>query len=1199
LPDYNGASYQTITTVTGITGHPEGITTANRVSYNAGATNPGVALLNPAQANTKYTISAWVYHETVPPAGGQAFAMAGLTSSTPTTPVAGVWQRLSWTYTTTASPSYFGFRVASPTGSGSFLITGILIERSGFLGDFFDGAGASRTNLANDPRALTITGTTGVGWRNSRWFGGNGTTVGTHTNITGMQDGPTPQLTTYIRKQWTGDNLSTSNGDTGFELSTGFNTTAGVAYAGGWSVQAGVTYSLSAWLRPTSDKGNAGFDMTWRDSAGYYITRSTFSTYTLPANVWTRVTATVTAPSGAITAGLVLDVDGGSLWKSGESLDGTGLIIERTDTPSTIFYEGTGDFSYSWTGTANNSASIQTAAGTPAIGGANNGITYRSGISGNYFARTFFTSDQIMDSGPSLQGTAPGLTASKTYTLSVDVWVDRDRTYRLSVQGNGTTNTSTSFTQTAGTTVRRIITFQTNVSATGPSNVALYVLRSDVLPGYIDVSKILIEEAPQALPYFDGSNPVRNLAAGTNPSALSGITMTSGVSYKGDTWRRASVAAGNSGWIVRQYVNLFDLIPGQTYTAAVTVANDSTADSVSIALDWCDTAATTVTLAPGEVRRLRVTNSKASYSNVYRFADLQVNQNTAGSRSVLFKDFTVEFGATPGYQGAADYTTAWTGVVNGSTSTMTAPLPGGWSKSGNTVVIPTTEGISGKGIKIIKNGGYGFVGTTLSGLAVSTAYTWSADILTSQTTVNTVDRSSLVGGYSPSDRTVVSDLVTRIQRTFTTGPSETTRTISIAGWENATVPDGSILIIDNIQVEANGQATPFFSGDTPAANEFTYAWTGTQHASTSTETAPGASGYTGSYSNRIAWQSTQWSASGTKSLAVAGGAPSQDSFSQFGQPYPFPADFAGKTYTILARLRTEEAFPVGADGRAWGVHIAVNTTGAQVFFSLRPNNYNTLPAGVYEVRQTITMPANATNISFMRFYNGSPNRTTVWWDNFMVVEGRYDGGYINPDQNPLAKWDGAANVSTSVGYPPTLLELAGKPSLELVGEGISPTTTVDGFVARTLYAVYEVTDINQGSWQVPIIYGVASSEGYTLQSNSAGTIQMVPRADFATGGGNTNATTGFNTRTSGRVHVMAFAFNDGLTSMLGMGNGATDVQRTLVPGTVGWTKHKLEIRPAAQGMRGVYASVYMGEHSRATRLAISRYLGNKYGANVA
>jgi hypothetical protein len=680
--------------------------------------------------------------------------------------------------------------------------------------------------------------------------------------------------------------------------------------------------------------------------------------------------------------------------------------------------------------------------------------------------------------------------------------------------------------------------------------------------------------------------------------------MTTGISYKGDTWRRASVAAGNGGWIVRQYVNLNDLIPGQTYTAAVTIANDSTADSVSVSMDWCDiTPQTIVTLAPGEVRRIKVTNSKPFYNSIYRFADLQVNQNSTGSRSVLFKDFTVELGTTPGYQGAADYTTTWTGVTNGSTSTMTAPLPGGWSKSGNTVVIPTSEGISGKGVKVIKNSGYGFLGTSLSGLAVSTTYTWSADILTSQNIVNTVDRSPTVGGYSPSDRNVTPDLVTRIQRSFTTGASETTRTISVAGWENSTVPDGSILIIDNIQVEANGQATPFFSGDTPKTNEFTYAWTGPQHASTSTETAPGASGYTGSYSNRIAWQSTQWSAIGTKSLAVAGGAPSQDSFSQFGQPYPFPTDFAGKTYTILARLRTEEAFPVGADGRAWGVHIAVNTTGSQVFFTLRPNNYSTLPAGVYEVRQTITMPSNATGISFMRFYNGSPNRTTVWWDNFMVVEGRYEGLFFSPDQHPtgLAKWDGVADASTSVGYPPNLLEIAGKPNLELTGEGVTSTTTVDGFAARTLYVVYEITDINSASWQVPFIYGVASSEGYTLQTNAAGSNQMVPRADFATGGGNTNATTGFTTRTAGRVHVMAFAFKEGLTSMLATGNGAADVSRTYTPGTVGWTKHKIEIRPASgtPGIRGIYGSVYMGEHSRATRVAISRYLGNKYGAAIA
>ena len=91
-----------------------------------------------------------------------------------------------------------------------------------------------RQNLATDPLATKYTGTTGLGFRNSRWFGQN-TPAGTYTLVTGAVDGPIPEITTYARKTWTSNNMGASNGDTGFELSSGTGTGA---YKGAWNVTA-------------------------------------------------------------------------------------------------------------------------------------------------------------------------------------------------------------------------------------------------------------------------------------------------------------------------------------------------------------------------------------------------------------------------------------------------------------------------------------------------------------------------------------------------------------------------------------------------------------------------------------------------------------------------------------------------------------------------------------------------------------------------------------------------------------------------------------------------------------------------------------------------------------------------------------------------------------------------------------------------
>jgi hypothetical protein len=62
-------------------------------------------------------------------------------------------------------------------------------------------------------------------------------------------------------------------------------------------------------------------------------------------------------------------------------------------------------------------------------------------------------------------------------------------------------------------------------------------------------------------------------------------------------------------------------------------------------------------------------------------------------------------------------------------------------------------------------------------------------------------------------------------------------------------------------------------------------------------------------------------------------------------------------------------------------------------------------------------------------------------------------------------------------------------------------------------------------------------------------------------------------------------------------DGAADRADALTPGT-GWDDGRAAVTNNTDGT-GLRMLVFYAEHDRPTRLAISRYLGTKYGANVA
>jgi hypothetical protein len=850
--NFGGYGSQTLTAVSGIpAGQPDGITTGVRVSYTNGASNPGVIVMQIPDVSTQYTVSAWVYLEgTV--SDTIAIALKGSSSGGTQTLAPGVWTRLSWTMTTPASlgsGNDFGVRIAGAGETASFVVTGVLIEKSPVLDTYFDGTSIRQNLISNSNFAVNTTG----------WSFAGTAPVRVDTSIFGK---PALQLTRAASA------VAIAISTPRFAVTPGQK----LSYSALGSVATGTAMAIDLEYYNSSGNFMSGAPRQ------YLATSAAASTTVTAADTPTRWgIAGAVVPAGAVTAQLRIYRDSG--------VDGityaTDVLLEIGDTLNP-YYEGTGGLTFSWTGTANASTSLQRGISCPSFLGANQAVVYRIGAVGSLSARTFFTNNTFQDSGFALLTSVSTLSPNKTYTLSCDITTDRNRALRLSIQGAGATSTSAPFTHVAGVKVRRSITFQTN-GVTAVNNVAPYVLRNDLLMGSIDVDNILIEEGSVAQPYFDGS--------------------------------------------------------------------------------------------------------------------------------------------------------------------------------------------------------------------------------------------------------------------------------------------------------------------TPASGDFTYSWLTTANASISRQISTVVSGFLGTSSTSLVMvQSNDWNASGTKSVRIVPITSSTDTCVNCAPGFNLPVG----TYTILATLRITTPQTGTIDSRAR--RIVAYHSGQQAMGPQSPN-----VAGIYQHRLTFKNLDQAAYQSF-RLYNGaSQGNGDVWWDNIMIVEGDYQGDYIDGTM-PFSKWTGTVNNSVSVGYPAQLFDIAGKPSLDQIGAGTTTSTTVDGFAARTLYAVYEVTDINGGSWQVPFYYGQApSNNAFTLQTNAAGSVNISPRADFQAGGGGANISQQYvNARTIGRVHIAAFTFPQGLETMVGSVNGSADVPKVLTPGTVGWTTHKLTVNTGGMpGMKGIRGMAYLGEHDRATRLAIMRYLGNKYGAAVA
>lgn len=134
---------------------------------------------------------------------------------------------------------------------------------------------ATRTNLATNPNPTDASGT--AGW-NFQAGTGEATTL---TYVTGATDGPTPEITNYLRRTVT---TAKTAGTSGFF----YREPAGAAIAGA----AGVKRRLAVWVRFTPEATMSG-SLSLR--SGLTNVGLASLTETIPANAWRLLTAEVTS----------------------------------------------------------------------------------------------------------------------------------------------------------------------------------------------------------------------------------------------------------------------------------------------------------------------------------------------------------------------------------------------------------------------------------------------------------------------------------------------------------------------------------------------------------------------------------------------------------------------------------------------------------------------------------------------------------------------------------------------------------------------------------------------------------------------------------------------------------------------------------------------------------------------------------------
>lgn len=1090
---------------------------------------------------------------------------------------AGVKTRQSWSFTTTATaPTAVAIYILrADTLLGTLNVDDMLIEEGSYVGTYFDGANPIK-NLCPNPSFSTTT---------SPWGANVADFVLSRDDTTGHSGTSSAKVVVN----------ASAVGDINF-------------YGGRVAVSPYEDYTASAYVK-TNQTLAMRVTLEYRNSAGSAVTGGVYTSVLSVASTddFARLSVSGRAPAGA--ASVFIRVGTNVMAPVGFTYWVDSVLLEKSATLNP-YYEGLGDFTYLWAGTANASVSYQRGTFVTSADGA---LAYA--ISSTDWAQSGSKSLRVIPNSTSTDSRVPiggdtgglrlGLQAGKTYTISA--------TCRLIAPQTGTLATaarSIRFFQRIGTGA------YTSVNSTAAPNVAgatrlsiTHTLPADATEAFIRLQNgasfgggdvwwddLLIEETSTLQPYFDGTSSHQNLI--TNPSfetnladwTTIGSTATR-ITTKGDGHmvEAAQITPANG---VRQGMIWYNpggvAIPAGPYTVSfeMEATDASFTDARVILYDTVGVAnralATTPLIKTGMNRYTFNLTATGNFNRVYVEA---LGSGIPAGTKLWIDHVLLEKGTTKGhyYEGAGDITYAWTGTVNASSSIQKAPAMSRYTvEQGARIYRDSGYQISGRNsIRFLGGGGdfYQIVATNAPGM-----WTFSCDYKTDGTVTGNPRLYIKSNGTGTQPAAVMYSLPltqTTPGRFSVTVSSAEGTTGMICAVFGATTGD---IWIDNILIEQGPSAMPYFDGSTPAVGDYTYQWTGLVNASTSQMTGSLVTPYYGGGSHAI--RSSEWSKSGDTSCRIV------SIWNATGSAYvelnPGASGLTlGKTYTMLATCRI-----IGLSSYASAPGISVLMFGAgQHVWAYAPKR-----VGVHQLRLKFTLPVTGLTSYYLRAYNwGKKGDPDVWFDDIMIVEGDYQGDYVDGSK-PLAKWDGTVNNSTSVGYPPQLLDIAGKPVIDMVTDGTYSLDDSFGLQEpRTAYTVFEtVSEPTAGSYAI-------LQYGHTALSDVNPNTWVQVRIDANPNVGNTY----FYRRTNGlglakltpanRLGVGVWGLNaEGkMFSSVDGGTLSTDSQVMSMP------HQKLHILAADSVKTHVRTIIYRGYHDDATRAAVSRYLGNKYGGNVA
>lgn len=623
------------------------------------------------------------------------------------------------------------------------------------------------------------------------------------------------------------------------------------------------------------------------------------------------------------------------------------------------------------------------------------------------------------------------VTPNKVYTISLDIRAEQtnrqSRVYTVYKNAAGTSiySAPSVYTDLVPNQVTRI--WQTSTAPADADSVAVVVINmtkdaSLAIEGertWFD--NLLIEQGSTLREFFDANAPLVNLC--TNPSFdtnTTGYTTVSAsltrVTTKGDGAVGELTQVIENGTRQGAIALLPSYQPVGTYTISFDAATAETTLSTIRVLLYSPALGNTVHAAPVTpltlvakdgvtfTRYSFVVQTTDTFDRVY--IDFLGTAIPLTSKSWVDK-VMIERGTTPGvyYTGTGDFTYAWTGTAEQSTSTQTAPKLAGYTlELGALVYRDSTSQMSGVfSGKVLSGSGdmYQTVSTTVAG----EAWTYSLDYKTAGTLTGN-PRLHISGGGSSYTYSLPLTQLTPARFSVTLPATTAGLTYVVAAIFAATTGD---FWVDNVLLEKSSLNLPFFDGATAATTDFTHVWQGAANASSSFQQAPAFANTTNPWGNNAVYQRPEGIVSGSKSVRIGWREPSTMltlfPVAAASPSSPVTISMSVRPSTALTQVRLVSRSYTDAGGTAGSVGYA--------------GEWFTCPAGqVTRISQTFTPDAGAVSVRPQLNVEQSVAAGSYMDVDGLLVEQAsaampyFDGSSaVTPDFTHF--WSGAANASTS------------------------------------------------------------------------------------------------------------------------------------------------------------------------------------------